>query len=101
MGVLGVGDSGLEPKDVLREIVKMDDWLEKDYQKTVERLNKENKELKEKVRHYEMMYHNTGAMFNRMTMKEKIEEQQKKIDELKDICRGYGVNFEKDFPQGY
>lgn len=35
------------------------------------------KDLTKKVRHYEMMYHNTGAMFNRMTMKEKIERYEK------------------------
>jgi hypothetical protein len=47
----------------------------------------EIKELKEKVRHYEMMYHNTGAMFNRMTMKEKIEQLEKENENLKGFVK--------------
>jgi hypothetical protein len=51
-------------------------------------LLEEVEELKEKVRRYEMMHHNTGAMFNRMTMKEKIERYEKALTYLSD-CNNY------------
>jgi hypothetical protein len=40
-------------------------------------------EQAKRVERYEMMYDNTGAMFNRMTMKEKIVDQQKEIEDYK------------------
>jgi hypothetical protein len=89
----------VEQVDVDLFTVSSDDfnWLIKQAEKVAE--------LKDKVYHYEMMYDNTGAMFNRMTMKEKIEEQQKEIDLrkryesfLKSVIRsGETIKDEEDF----
>lgn len=39
-------------------------------------------ERAEKAERMEMMYENTGAIFNRQFLKERIEEQQKEIERL-------------------
>lgn len=56
---------------------------------------KEIKELKEKIRHYEMMYHNTGAMFNRMTMKGKIKRYEEALKYIAGESRVYAGTLEE------
>jgi polyhydroxyalkanoate synthesis regulator phasin len=47
-------------------------------------LQDENKKLKEQVERMEMMYENTGAIFNRQHMQGKIVRYEKEIEQLKD-----------------
>ncbi|WP_017728548.1 hypothetical protein [Halalkalibacterium ligniniphilum] len=46
-------------------------------------LVKENKRLRVKVMHYERHYENSGGIFNRMNMKQRIEELEKENELLR------------------
>jgi hypothetical protein len=48
-------------------------------------LQDENKKLKEQVEHYEMKYENTGAIFNRQHMRERIEFLEKELYQQKEL----------------
>jgi hypothetical protein len=51
----------------------------------VQALLNENKKLKEQVERMEMMYENTGAIFNRQHMRERIEFLEKELYQQKEL----------------
>jgi hypothetical protein len=70
---------------VIEELEKKADawhrnWM--DAKKDVYQLQQVNAELKEKVRYYEMKHENTGAIFNRRTLLDRIDALEKKNKEL-------------------
>jgi cell division septum initiation protein DivIVA len=65
----------------------------------IDRCKEQLKEAQEQVEYFEMKYENTGAVFNRQYMQEKIERYEKAIKETLEIIKRGGTGTHSQIQQ--